>query len=386
MLKAKEYNVADSNIANLGSDLEKKVRLAAAETEQAWKNAGKKNGILIWRIEKFKVVAWPTDRYGEFFSGDSYILLRTYTKPDAPKLLWDLHFWLGKHTTQDEAGTAAYKTVELDDFLGTEPVQHREVQEHESDLWMSYWDPKSDKYCLQQSGRNGMTILEGGVDTGFKHVEPEKYRPRLLHIKGQKKVRVTEVEMSYKSLNSGDVFVVDAGLALFQFNGKKCGMMEKQKGAQLTKALKDQRKGAPKVYIIEEGTKGDDVTDFWKILGGEGPVKSAEEGGSDKDADSDNNKIRKLFRLSDATGKMEFTLVAEGTKIKKEMLDTSDVFIFDAGNEVFAWIGKGTTTDERKSALGYAQTYLTNYKRPAWLPITRVLEGSDHASFHDAFR
>jgi hypothetical protein len=44
----------DSNIANLGSDLEKKVREAAAQTEAAWKNAGKKVGLEIWRIEKFQ--------------------------------------------------------------------------------------------------------------------------------------------------------------------------------------------------------------------------------------------------------------------------------------------------------------------------------------------
>lgn len=50
---------------------------------------------------------------GTFFSGDSYIVLNTYKKKDSDKLLFDVHFWLGRYTSQDEAGTAAYKTVEL---------------------------------------------------------------------------------------------------------------------------------------------------------------------------------------------------------------------------------------------------------------------------------
>jgi len=41
MLKQQKIDIADTNIALLGSELEKKVRLAAAETEEAWKNAGK---------------------------------------------------------------------------------------------------------------------------------------------------------------------------------------------------------------------------------------------------------------------------------------------------------------------------------------------------------
>lgn len=35
--------------------------------------------------------------------------------------------------------------------------------------------------------------LAGGVETGFKKVEKDKYEPRLLHVKGRRNIRVWQV-------------------------------------------------------------------------------------------------------------------------------------------------------------------------------------------------
>lgn len=87
-----------------------------------------------------QVEDWPAEQYGEFFNGDSYIILNTYKEEEEIK--YDVHFWIGKYSTQDEYGTAAYKTVELDTFLDDKPIQHREVQGHESSSFKSYFECK----------------------------------------------------------------------------------------------------------------------------------------------------------------------------------------------------------------------------------------------------
>ena len=46
-----------------------------------------------------------------FYSGDSYIVLNTYKKAGGCGLAWNAHFWIGDYSSQDEYGTAAYKTV-----------------------------------------------------------------------------------------------------------------------------------------------------------------------------------------------------------------------------------------------------------------------------------
>merc|ERR1719464_2339073 len=151
--------LADTNMENYGSKEHKDLRKKAADSEKAWEGAGESAGIQIWRIEKFEVKAWPKEKYGEFHTGDSYIILQTIENDEGKD--YNVYFWLGAETSQDEAGTAAYKTVELDDLLGDEPVQYREVQGNESSLFMNLFEK--------------ITILEGGVDSGFNIVKPKEY-------------------------------------------------------------------------------------------------------------------------------------------------------------------------------------------------------------------
>jgi gelsolin len=279
------------------------------------------------------------------------------------------------------------QTVELDDCLGQVPVQHREVQDHESQLFLSYFREKG-----------GIRILAGGIDSGFNHVKPTEYKPRLLHVKGRKSVRVTEVPMSYKSLNSGDVFVLDAGMKLFQWQGSKCGGQERVKAATLVQAIDDERGGKPvKIHVSETDKPTEEgAAEFWKMLGGIGPIAPAD----DLDDSWEDAKPCKLFRIrfgvcsravcfarhctkihvSDAKGAIKMELAGQGI-IPMSKLDTNDAFLLDVGCELFVWIGHKASAQEKQQGMALAQKYIVDNKLPNWLPISKVHQGGENEVF-----
>ncbi|KAL8612457.1 hypothetical protein ACOMHN_058585 [Nucella lapillus] len=303
--------------------------------DEAFDGAGAAPGMQIWRIEKLKVVKQDPDTYGNFYSGDSYIVLVTKQVTGSSKLEWDIHFWLGKDTSQDEKGVAAYKTVELDEGMGGGPVQHREVQDHESKKFLSYF-------------KAGIRYLEGGVESGFKKVERDKYETRLMQIKGKRNVRVRQVECHCSSLNQGDVFILDCGLVIYVWNGPFSSKMERIKGAEVAKRINDEERGGrAAVKIIENGWDSD--PGFYKALGSREPIKAADDGGDDTEFERTSAEAVKLFRVSDESGSLEVTEVGE-KPLKRDHLDSSDCFILDSGpSGIYAWIGKKCTKNEKKS-------------------------------------
>lgn len=351
--KAKQYDWKDSNLALFGSDTEKNVKKESAATEPAWKNAGKKVGLQIWRIVNFKVTDWPKEDYGKFFNGDSYIILNTYKEEDEEEFQYDVHFWIGAQSSQDEYGTAAYKTVELDTLLNDKPVQHREVQGFESSLFKSYF--------------KAITIMLGGADSGFRHVTPDKYKPRLLHFSGTKKyVEVREVTRNKRSLSSDDVFILDLGLTLYQWNGNGSNKDERMKAMQYLIALKGERSGKAQSEVLEEAST-EPGHDFFKALNEE------DDDGVDTTQFVAKDTQKELYRLSDASGKLTYRLEKKGD-ISQRDFDTKDVFILDTKKALYVWIGKGTSETERRNAMSYAHSFLMKSDHPL-IPIACVSEG-----------
>lgn len=380
MQKKEEFKIEDSNVAGIGSTLDKDARKAAAATETAWKTAGKKPGLQVWRIEKFEIKKSKTP-VGQFYDDDSYIVLNTYQCKDikgnlTEKLGWDVHFWLGRTTSQDEYGTAAYKTVELDDFLGGGPVQHRECSGFESSLFLSYF-----------TEIGGIQLLEGGIESGFNRVKPEEFSPRLLHLKGRKNIRVQQVTKELASLNSGDVFILDLGLTIIQWQGKSAGKNEKARAGQLCRQIDDERNGKPEVIVT--GQRDSDAFDeFYQHLGAaslEEAEASIPEGGSDSEWET--KQAPKLFKLSDATGEIKFEEVElKDGKASIELFTDDDAYIFDVGAEVFVWVGKGASEEENAQGLNFAQQYLKNNGKNAKLPVSKVSQGNEGSVFKAALR
>jgi gelsolin len=192
--------------------------------------------------------------------------------------------------------------VELDTLLGGVPVQHREIEDHESELFLSYFVAKG-----------GIRVLDGGIESGFNHVKPVEYKPRLLHLKGKKYIRIAQVPLARSSLNGGDVFVLDNGLKIYQWIGAKAGGAEKARAGQLARAIDDERGGKPTVQVFNQGDK--DAKEFWALLeGGEGDVAESHEQTDEKWQEV---KDKKLFVFTDKDGKEEFKKIQEG-KIEKK--------------------------------------------------------------------
>ncbi|KAL8493454.1 hypothetical protein ACS0TY_024605 [Phlomoides rotata] len=339
--------------------------ISTRDLDPAFQGAGQKAGLEIWRIENFSPVLVPKSSHGKFFTGDSYIVLKT-TALKSGALCQDVHYWLGKDTSQDEAGTAAIKTVELDAALGGRAVQYREVQGRESEKFLSYFKP-----CIIPQ--------EGGVASGFKHAEEEEHKTRLYQCKGKHVVHVKEVAFARSSLNHDDVFILDTKSKIFQFNGSNSCIQERAKALEVVQYIKDTyHDGKCDIATIEDGKlmSDADTGEFWGIFGGFAPLPRKTNKSESQSADVISSK---LFCVEKGE-----PVPVEADSLTRELLNSRQCYILDCGMEVFVWVGRNTSLEERKTVSSVVDEFLRSNDRSN-SHIIRVIEGFETVMFRSKF-
>lgn len=321
-------------------------------TEQVFLDLPETETFNVFRIEKFQVVPWKD--IGVFYQGDSYIVLNAVKVGNSQRVERDIYFWLGKDSTQDERGTAAIKTVELDDRFGGEPTQHREVQEHESADFIKLFE----KY-------GGVRYLDGGIESGFKKSTGTELHTMLFHIKGKRQPILQQVRASGESLNQGDCFILLTTTCIYLWIGKNANIHEKNKAAQ---SLSQFKSTFPKLKT-ERLDYGETSPEFWEALGGECPIKSASEGGADDDHESSNTL--RIFEVNGET----FTVIAEKAKANKSLLQSGKIYVVHRGESIVVYFGAGIDSETMKNGIQIGMKFLENQNLPDYTSIGTAKEG-----------
>ncbi|XP_072243198.1 gelsolin-like isoform X2 [Leuresthes tenuis] len=313
----------------------------------------------------------PETLYGRFYTGDAYLVLNT-TSNRGGNLQYDLHYWQGSECSQDESGAAAILAVQMDDFLEGAPIQYREVQGHESGTFSGYF-------------KTGLTYMKGGVASGFKHVVTNDVEvQRLLQVKGRRVVRAMEVPVSWESFNQGDSFILDLGEEIFQWSGSHSNRFEKLKATLVSKGIRDnERCGRGNLLICDEGEEPERML---QVLGEKPDLPESHR--DDTSTDVSNRKAACLYKVSNASGDMEISMVAGQNPFSQDALVSTECFILDNGAnaQIFVWKGKEANSEERHAVLSSAEKFIQQMNYPPHTQVQVLPEHGETPLFKQFFK
>lgn len=230
-----------------------------------------------------------------------------------------------------------------------------------------------------------LKYLEGGVDSGFTHVEEKVDKPNLYKIKGTEKgLSMTQMSLAKSSLNGGDAFVLFINPStVWVWHGAESNPDEKAKANSVAEKMCTQGTAV----VLNQGDGDEEDEAFWGYIGSEGEIAPPEEG------DEEIEEFTPLLFKITAEGEVEQVAKADKmkswrkvvSKFDKSLLDDSNVFLVDAGWEVFLWIGNDSDKSEKLAGMAQADAYMKEDPRTADLPLTIVKSGWESPGFLEFF-
>lgn len=138
------------------------------------------------------------------------------------------------------------------------------------------------------------------------------------------------------------------------------------------------------VTVLDQGEGDESDGEFWNFFG-DGEIQPPIPDENIKEF------APVLYKLGDGGPEK----IAEGEKVKigfapstarldKSLLDESDIFLIDAGWELFCWMGSDASRDEKLSAIQKADKYAKDNNK-MYIPLSIVKSGYEPPSFDNYF-
>ncbi|XP_054467256.1 gelsolin-like [Anoplopoma fimbria] len=307
----------------------------------------------LWRIEGPEKVPVDPSVFGQFYGGDSYIILYRYHHNNREGDI--IYIWQGAESSQDEVGVSAILAIQLDEELGGGAVQVRVVQGKEPAHLMTVFRGQP------------MVVYKGGTSRGAGQSEVADTRLFQVRANPVGDSRAVELDPSSSRLNSSDVFLLVSSSGSWMWRGRGSSSAEIHGAEHLAGLL--QVTPTPLEEGEEEGA-------FWDALGGQedhcGPPRLK-------------NKMEasppRLFACSNQTGC--FLMEEVLGELMQDDLVPDDVMILDTWDQVFVWIGNEAREEEKTEAVASAVRYLESdpADRDPRTPIVTVKQGFEPPTF-----
>uniref|UniRef100_A0AAR2M223 Gelsolin n=1 Tax=Pygocentrus nattereri TaxID=42514 RepID=A0AAR2M223_PYGNA len=307
-------------------------------------NGSGEKQVRIWRIESGDKVPVDPSTYGQFYGGDSYIILYNYRHGE-------LHVTM---TCDQLISAKTFTSIKLGCNFGS-VSQVRVVQGKEPAHLMSLFGGKP--LVVYKGG----TSREGG-QTAFAPT-------RLFQVRSNSAgcTRAVEVDAVASNLNSNDAFILVTPAGSFLWVGVGASDPEKRGAQELCNIL------GVSASEIGEGAESDD---FWAALGGKAAYRT-----STRLKDKMDTHPPRLFACSNKTGR--FIIEEVPGEMTQEDLATDDVMILDTWDQVFVWIGNEAQEEEKTEAMASAARYIETdpAKRDPRTPIVKIKQCSEPPTF-----
>eukprot|EP00029_Vermamoeba_vermiformis_P005549 TRINITY_DN1959_c0_g1_i1.p1 TRINITY_DN1959_c0_g1~~TRINITY_DN1959_c0_g1_i1.p1 ORF type:complete len:1522 (+),score=358.22 TRINITY_DN1959_c0_g1_i1:76-4566(+) len=315
---------------------------------------------LMWivrRSENSEKVPLAKKDYGHFFSGESYLILYTYTIKNTEHKM--IYFWQGRNSTVMDKGFSAVLTIDLDDKLGGEAKQVRVVQ------------GKEPQHFLKIFG--GLMVVHKG-----KYNAEENYlnKTKLYQLKGSFEVgTLLEVEPRLRNVNVNESMLLTTPLKTYfmrspyneiSFNAEKLAWC---KDTELIEFTSDELNDdfVDVLGLAGSGEKMYGETYPWVYSEGE-------------ESNSHQESWPILFQAQIVTGQFKMEEIFDFTQ--DDLLDR-DVFVLDCKDTIWVWFGKNSVPILQQLTLETLLDYVDKHPMGERLgdPINIIKSGLEPLEF-----